>query len=57
MMMALLMPPDPVNLDFSTSGPRITGGLRLKFAVFTLHGDYTLAKYNSLSAGFGIYVR
>lgn len=48
---------DPVNLDFSTSGPRITGGLRLKFAVFTLHGDYTLAKYNSLSAGFGIYVR
>jgi hypothetical protein len=48
---------DPVNLDFSTSGPRLTGGLRLKFAVFTLHGDYTLAKYNSLSAGFGIYVR
>lgn len=48
---------DPVNLDFSTSGPRLTGGLRLKFAVFTFHGDYTIAKYNSLSAGFGIYVR
>jgi hypothetical protein len=48
---------DPVALEFSTSGMRITGGLRLKFAVFTLHGDYTLAKYNAFNAGFGIYVR
>jgi len=48
---------DPVALDFSTSGVRATGGLRLKLAVFTLHADYTLAKYNSLSAGFGINVR
>jgi hypothetical protein len=48
---------DPVNLDFSTSGFRATGGLRLKFAVFTLHADYTLADYNALTAGFGINVR
>jgi len=48
---------DPVNLDFSTSGPRATGGLRLKLAVFTLHGDYTLSKYNALTVGFGINVR
>lgn len=48
---------DPVNLDFSTSGVRATGGIRLKFAVFTLHGDYTLSKYNMLNAGFGISVR
>ena len=48
---------NPVNLDFSTSGVRATGGLRLKLAVFTLHGDYTLAKYNSLTVGFGINVR
>jgi len=33
---------DPVALDFSTSGFRATGGLRLKLSVFTLHGDYTL---------------
>lgn len=48
---------NPVNLDFSTSGFRATGGLRLKFAVFTLHADYTLADYNALTAGFGINVR
>jgi len=48
---------DPVNLDFSTSGFRATGGLRLKLAVFTLHADYTFADYNALTAGFGINVR
>jgi hypothetical protein len=48
---------NPVSLDFSTSGFRATGGLRLKFAVFTLHADYTLADYNALTAGFGINVR
>jgi len=48
---------DPVNLDFSTSGFRATGGLRLKLAVFTLHADYTLAAYDALTVGFGINVR
>jgi hypothetical protein len=48
---------DPVALDFSTSGFRATGGLRLKLAVITLHGDYTLGQYNALNAGFGINVR
>jgi len=48
---------DPVNLDFSTTGVRATGGIRLKFAVITLHGDYTLSKYNMLNVGFGIAVR
>jgi hypothetical protein len=48
---------DPINLDFSTSSARATGGIRLKFAVFTLHADYTLANYKTLNAGFGINVR
>ncbi len=48
---------DPVNLDFSTSGMRLTGGLRLQFAIFTLHGDYTLSEYNTFNAGFGFTVR
>jgi hypothetical protein len=48
---------NPVNLDFSTSGFRATGGLRLKLAVFTLHADYTLSEYSALTAGFGINVR
>jgi hypothetical protein len=48
---------DPINLDNSASGPRVTGGFRLKLAVFTLHADYTLQKFSCLSAGFGINVR
>lgn len=48
---------DPVDLKFSTSGVRATGGIRLKLAVFTFHGDYTLSKYSTLNAGFGINVR
>jgi len=47
----------PFNLDFSSSGVRATGGIRLKLAVITLHGDYTLSKYNAFTAGFGINVR
>jgi len=48
---------DPLSLEFSTSGPRATAGMRLKLSVFTLHADYTFANYNALSAGFGINVR
>lgn len=48
---------DPVNVKTDANGPRVTGGLRLKLAVFTFHGDYTLQKYNTLTVGFGINVR
>jgi hypothetical protein len=48
---------DPVDIKFAASGPRITGGFRLKIAVITLHTDYTLQKYSSLTVGFGINVR
>ncbi len=48
---------DPLNLSISGSGPRMTAGVRLKLAFFTLHGDYTLQKFSTFSAGFGINVR
>lgn len=48
---------DPINISSSVSGPRMTAGLRLKFAVFTLHGDYTFQRYNTITVGFGICVR
>ena len=48
---------DPIDLSFSQNSPRATFGLRLKLAAFTLHGDYTLQKYNTLSAGIGVSVR
>ncbi len=47
----------PINIRASSSGPRATFGLRLKLAVFTLSGEYTLQKYSALSLGFGLSVR
>jgi len=48
---------DPIDLNFKSTGPRATLGLRLKLLVFTLHADYTIQEYNTLTAGFGINVR
>ncbi|MDX9928437.1 MAG: hypothetical protein RBS37_01140 [Bacteroidales bacterium] len=41
--------------DFS--GLRANLGFRLKFALFTLHADYTRSQYNVFTAGFGISFR
>ena len=48
---------NPLSLDFSSSSPRITAGVRLRLAIFTLHADYTLAHFNALSVGVGLSVR
>lgn len=48
---------DPVNLSVDSTGPRLTAGIRLKLGPLTLHGDYTLQKFNAVSAGIGISVR
>lgn len=48
---------NPVNLEFPVSGARITAGMRLKLAFFTIHGDYTVQKYKVLSAGIGFSFR
>ncbi len=49
---------DPVDLSFSNSGVRGSAGLRMKLLAFlTLHADYTLQEYNTLTAGVGINVR
>jgi len=48
---------DPIALSYEESSWRATGGLRLKFAFFTLHADYTYQKYSMLSAGFGFSFR
>lgn len=41
--------------DFS--GLRANVGLRFKFAVFTIHADYTRAEYNVFSTGLGVSFR
>lgn len=48
---------NPFSLAVKSNGPRLTGGIRLKFGPLAFHGDYTLAKYKSASVGFGINIR
>ncbi|MCW5910052.1 MAG: hypothetical protein KIT62_03200 [Cyclobacteriaceae bacterium] len=48
---------DPISLKADANGLRTTVGMRLKLAVITFHGDYTVQKYNTLTVGFGINVR
>ncbi|KAA3436143.1 DUF6588 family protein [Rufibacter hautae] len=45
---------DPVLLNMKDSQWGLTGGLRLKLLVFSLYGEYTLAKYPTATAGIGI---
>jgi hypothetical protein len=48
---------DPINAKFDGSnGIKGNVGFRLKFAVITLHADYTLAKYQTVSAGLGFSI-
>ncbi len=49
---------DPIGMNFQNfSGLQYTGGIRLKFAVITIHADYTHANYRLLSAGLGLSIR
>lgn len=45
------------SIDNEFSGVRANAGFRLKFAVITIHADYTRAQYNVVSAGLGISFR
>ena len=47
---------DPIDIE-NFSGMRANIGFRLKFAVITIHADYTRAYYNVFSTGFGISFR
>ncbi|MFC2105012.1 DUF6588 family protein, partial [Bacteroidota bacterium] len=53
---------DPIDItikssDGSVTKPRFNAGLRFKFAVVTIHFDYTYANYSIASAGLGISFR
>ncbi len=45
------------NSDGSKTKPRYNVGMRFKFAVITIHGDYTYANYSMVSFGLGISFR
>jgi hypothetical protein len=53
---------DPINMEMkSTDGsktkPRLNAGVRFKFAIITLHFDYTYANYSVATAGLGLSFR
>ena len=49
---------DPINLQASgNNGFRTTIGARLKLAILTLHFDYTIREYNTMTAGIGFSFR
>ncbi len=48
---------DPVALEETVVSPRITTGLRVKLLILTIHADYTLQKYSTLTVGLGLSVR
>ncbi|MBN1596945.1 MAG: hypothetical protein JW894_01515 [Bacteroidales bacterium] len=54
--------PDPISMEVKNQDggivkPRFNIGMRLKFGVFTLHGDYTRANFNAFTAGVGVSFR
>lgn len=48
---------DPVSIDFQNNSLRLTLGMRLKLGPVYFNGDYSFAKFNTLSVGFGFSVR
>lgn len=48
---------DPVDEKFAGGGLRGTGGCRIQLGFITLHADYTLQEYHTLTAGLGFTIR
>ncbi|WP_430817387.1 DUF6588 family protein [Carboxylicivirga sp. RSCT41] len=48
---------DPIALEYTTSGFDFNAGMRLRFGIFSLHGDYTVGEYSVITAGVGINFR
>ena len=49
---------DPISLEQQgTGGFRTTVGARVKLAILTLHADYTIREYKTLTAGLGFTFR
>ncbi len=48
---------DPIHIDTDESSARLTGGVRLQFAIVTIHALYTFNGYNLLNIGLGFTYR
>lgn len=48
---------DPINFEYTSTGPRMNLGFRMKLLILTIHADYAIQKYSTLTAGVGISIR
>ena len=48
---------NPINLDFTSNGMRLTLGTRLNLSIFKIFADYTVQEYNTASAGIAFSIR
>lgn len=48
---------DPINLDFNANSFRSTIGARLSLGFFKIYADYSIKKYNTISAGIAFSFR
>lgn len=48
---------DPVSFEYSSGGLRGNVGARIKLLILTIHAEYAIQKYNTLTVGLGISVR
>lgn len=48
---------NPIDITYNENSWRMTGGLRLKLAFFSIHSDYTWQEYHIISAGIGFSFR
>jgi hypothetical protein len=60
--LAVVQTVDPISMeikfkDGKKTKPRLNAGMRFKFAVITLHFDYTWADYSIATVGLGVSIR
>ena len=48
---------NPISLKFKNDNFDANIGARLKFGLLTLHGDYTIGQYSTITAGLGVSFR
>lgn len=48
---------DPIALEYKTSGFDFNAGMRIRFAIFSIHADYSVGEYAVITGGFGINFR
>lgn len=48
---------DPIEFKYNSAGPRMNVGFRMKLLILTIHADYAIQKYSTLTTGIGISIR